>query len=67
MDRVYCMTRSHLDDLRGLLPPGKDRHVALLDPAGGDVPDPIGGGRAEYLSAAKRIRAAIEARVGEWA
>jgi protein-tyrosine phosphatase len=67
LDRVYGMTRSHVDELRRLLPPGKDKHVQMLDPEGEDIPDPIGGGRAEYVSAAKRIRTAIEARLDEWA
>jgi protein-tyrosine phosphatase len=67
IDRVYGMTRAHMDELRRLLPPGKDKHVQMLDPSGEDIPDPIGGGRAEYVSAAKRIRAAIEARLNEWA
>ncbi len=67
LDRVYGMTRSHVDELRRLLPPGKDKHVQMLDPLGDDIPDPIGGGRAEYVSAAKLIRTAIEARLDDWA
>ncbi len=66
-DRVYCMTRSHREALLALLPPGKAAHVELLDPRGGDVPDPFGGGRAEYRSALDRIAAAVHARLEDWA
>jgi protein-tyrosine phosphatase len=66
-DRVYCMTRSHREALLALLPPGKGAHVDLLDPRGGDVPDPFGGGRNEYRAAADRIAAAVRARLDEWA
>lgn len=66
-DRVYCMTRSHREALLALLPPGKAGHVELLDPRGGDVPDPFGAGRTEYRAAADRIAASIRARMDEWA
>jgi protein-tyrosine-phosphatase len=61
------MTRSHLDALRLLLPPGRDKHCTLLDPHGDDIPDPIGGPRSEYEHAAELIGRAIEARLDEWA
>lgn len=67
LDRVYGMTHAHTEELKRLLPPSKDKHVQMLDPDGHDIPDPIGGSRADYVSAAKRIRAAIEARMDEWA
>jgi protein-tyrosine phosphatase len=67
LDRVYCMTRSHREALLALLPPDKGAHVELLDPRGGDVPDPFGGGRPEYRAAADRIAAAVRARLDEWA
>ena len=66
-DRVYCMTRAHLEALAQTLPPGRAGNLSLLDPKGADVPDPIGGTRADYRSAADRIRAAIDARIDEWA
>ena len=65
-DRVYGMTASHVEALRRLLPPGRDRHVALLDPDGADVPDPFGGTRADYARTSMRIRSAIQARLDEW-
>jgi protein-tyrosine-phosphatase len=67
MSRVYALTRSHLEAIRMLLPPGKDRHCALLDPGGRDVADPVGGTRADYEFAARQIRLAIEVRLDEWA
>ena len=66
LDRVYALTRSHLDALRAALPPGADRHCDLLDPEGRDVPDPIGGSLADYEETRDRIRAAIEARADDW-
>jgi tRNA threonylcarbamoyl adenosine modification protein (Sua5/YciO/YrdC/YwlC family) len=67
LDRVYAMTLGHLEALRMLLPPGKDRHCTLLDPEGGDISDPIGGPRDEYERAAEQIRAALARRIDEWA
>jgi len=66
-DKVYCMTRGHLEALSRSLPPGRDDKLELLDPAGRDVPDPIGGTREDYVEAFARIREAIEARLPEWA
>lgn len=66
LDALYCLTQSHLDALRLLLPPGKDAHLRLLDPDGGDVPDPIGGTLAEYRACAERIAACIEHHVTSW-
>lgn len=67
MDRVYGLTRSHVAELERLLPPGRARHVALLDPEGHDVSDPIGGQRSDYERTARQIQAAIEARLEDWA
>jgi protein-tyrosine phosphatase len=67
LDRVYALTRSHLEALRATLPPGKDRHCELLDPQGRDIADPIGGPRSAYESTAAQIRRAIEARLETWA
>jgi protein-tyrosine phosphatase len=66
LDLVLALTASHLDALRLLMPPGGTRHCELLDPQGGDIPDPIGGERADYERTAERIQAALERRVGEW-
>jgi len=65
-DRVYCLTASHRDALLGALPPGAGDHVELLDPNGGDVPDPFGGPPDVYRAAADAIAAMVEARLPEW-
>jgi len=65
-DRLYGLTRGHVEELSLLLPPGRDGHVHLLDPDGRDVPDPMGGTEADYAEAFARIRAALERRVAEW-
>lgn len=66
-DRVYGLTRAHVEELRMILPPARTKIVALLDPDGNDISDPIGGPRADYERAAREIRAAITARLDEWA
>ena len=66
-DRVYCMTASHVDSLTLALPPGKARHVVLLDPDGRDLPDPIGGSLADYRACAASNRTSIERHLAEWA
>lgn len=67
LDRVYALTRSHLEALTQALPPGKSKHCMLLDPQGRDIADPIGGPRAEYAAVAAQIEAAVEERLDEWA
>ena len=67
LDLVYCMTRPHLEALTLLLPPGRDKNLFLLDPRGGEIPDPMGGTRADYERAAEAIRECIELRLPEWA
>ena len=66
-DRVYAMTQSHLEALRLMLPPGKDKNCDLLDPDGGDIGDPVGGPMSDYERAAGEIAHAIERRLEEWA
>jgi protein-tyrosine-phosphatase len=66
-DRVYCMTASHREALLGLLPPGKSEHVTLLDPDGGDVPDPFGGPLEQYAATAEALGRMIDARLtADW-
>jgi protein-tyrosine phosphatase len=66
-EHVYCMTRGHRAALAAALPPGKDRNVELLDPAGRDIPDPIGGPREDYERAAEAIAACLQQRLDDWA
>jgi len=64
-DRIYVMTRSQEEALAHMGAELGDR-VALLDPAGEDVPDPYGEGLEAYRWARDRITVAVEARVEEW-
>jgi len=65
-DRLYGMTRAHVDALRVLLPPGRHPPLELLDPGGEDIADPMGGERADYQLAARAIERALRARLDEW-
>ena len=64
-DHVYCLTKSHQEALRAMLPPGADQ-VELLDPGGSDVPDPFGGPADVYDETAAVIEELIAARLPEW-
>jgi len=66
LDHLYCLTQSHVDALRMLLPPGKDSALVLLDPDGNDIPDPIGGTALDYRRCAESIQACIHARMSAW-
>jgi len=66
-EHVYCMTRGHRAALAATLPPGKDRKLELLDPNGNDIPDPIGGTRADYQQTAEAIAACLKLRLEAWA
>ena len=66
-DRVYALTSGHLDVMRSMLPPGRAKHTELLDPDGGDVPDPIGSNLAEYRRCRDQLAELIERRLDEWA
>ncbi|HED65503.1 MAG TPA: hypothetical protein ENJ09_08095 [Planctomycetes bacterium] len=66
-DRIYGLTGSHVHALRQALPPSHADRVALLDPTGADIPDPIGGSRADYAACAAAIERAILARAKDWA
>jgi len=61
-DRIFAMTRGHLDAIRSIDPTAP---AELLDPEGGDVPDPIGQGEAVYLETARALRTMIERRLEE--
>jgi len=66
-ERVYCLTAGHRQALLALLPPGRAAHVALLDPDGGDVPDPFGGSLERYARTAEVLERFITARLdGDW-
>jgi protein-tyrosine phosphatase len=59
---LYAMDRGHLDYLRAVAPVAFDGCIGLLPAAGGggvEVPDPYGGGAADYRRAARLIAEGI--------
>lgn len=66
-DRVYALTEGHLAALRAMLPPGRHPPLALLDPEGRDIADPIGGPRQAYQQCLEEIERALRGRLSEWA
>jgi tRNA threonylcarbamoyl adenosine modification protein (Sua5/YciO/YrdC/YwlC family) len=63
-DAIFCMTEPHRQSVLALLPEAADR-VMLLDPSGGDIADPLGGGPAKYRACADQIQAAVKKRMEE--
>ena len=64
-DRIYVMTQP-LAEALAQLGEGLSGRVALLDAAGEDIPDPYGADPDAYRRVRDHIRAAVEARLGEW-
>jgi len=63
-DIIFTMSRSHLHAVLALDPTAADK-TFLLDPEGGDVPDPIGYPQEVYTETAERIRDLVTARLRE--
>lgn len=63
-DTIYAMTQSHLLAALDIDPTARDR-IALLDPEGSDVPDPIGHPMDVYRATAHAIHAMVRARLAE--
>jgi protein-tyrosine phosphatase len=63
-DVIYAMTESHARAIRSLGPEIASK-VKLLDPSGRDVPDPVGGPVALYISTARRLDELVRARLTE--
>jgi protein-tyrosine phosphatase len=63
-DYIWVRTRAHKASVVRLAPEVGDR-VALLDPGGDDIPDPIGGTLEEYRSCARHIERAMADRIAE--
>ncbi len=61
-DFIFTMTRSHFETVQRHLGDG-EAVVQLLDPAGQDIADPIGGDAAAYEQCARQIADAVAARV----
>ncbi len=61
---IYAMTRAHAAAIHAIDP---NANVELLDPAGKDIPDPIGGPQKVYTATAERLRTLIRTRLDELA
>jgi L-threonylcarbamoyladenylate synthase len=60
-DCIFAMTADHLDTLLDAVP-GARSHAFLLDPGGGDLPDPIGSDQHNYRQTAQIIEQMLEDR-----
>ncbi|MFW5798847.1 MAG: L-threonylcarbamoyladenylate synthase [Planctomycetota bacterium] len=63
-DVVYCMSRGHLENLLQVAPTEAGK-MALLDPDGRDVVDPMGGDLDRYRRCGRFIRKALEQRLAD--
>jgi protein-tyrosine phosphatase len=63
-DCIFAMTIDHLDALLEAVPE-VEHQTFLLDPAGGDVSDPIGSDHETYRRTAQMIEAMLEQRLDE--
>lgn len=64
-EAVYVMTAGHRASVLRMAP-GVAAKIHLLDPAGKDITDPLGGGQALYSATARTMRTMIRQRVQEW-
>jgi protein-tyrosine-phosphatase len=63
-DCIFAMTTDHLDTLLDAVPE-VEPFTHLLDPLGGDVPDPIGSDHHSYRQTAGMIEQMLENRLNE--
>ena len=61
-DYIFTMTADHLNSLLSAVPEART-HAFLLDPDGGEVPDPIGTDLPNYRQTAERIEELLEQRL----
>lgn len=64
-DVIFALTRAHVDAITRIDPTAADR-IYLLDPAGADVPDPIGRPQPVYDETARTLEQLIGLRLGEF-
>jgi protein-tyrosine phosphatase len=64
-DLILPMTRDHRDAILDYHPEAADR-VRLLDPSGGDIPDPIGSGLDVYRRTAQVIEEHLDAHLASF-
>lgn len=60
-DVIYAMTSSHRRAILSM-DPGSESKVLVLDPKGGDIPDPIGGPLEVYRKTAEKLAELIRER-----
>jgi protein-tyrosine phosphatase len=63
-DYIWVMARGHMDSVTNLAPEASPR-VAMVDPSGRDVADPIGGDEEAYRRCAEHLEAALAQRLAE--
>lgn len=63
-DRVYTMTASHRERVVQMAPAQAEK-ILVLDPAGRDVPDPIGRSQRVYDDTARELKQMVEQRLEE--
>lgn len=63
-DVIFAMTAGHARAVAAMDPPSAHK-VMVLDPEGGDVPDPIGGPQELYTQTARRLAELIQQRLAE--
>jgi L-threonylcarbamoyladenylate synthase len=63
-DCIFAMTIDHLEDLLGTMPELQSR-TFLLDPAGGDVADPVGCDHETYRRTAQIMESMLSQRLDE--
>ena len=61
-DWIFAMTADHYGALLDAVPEAEG-HTFLLDPQGGDVPDPVGSDHQTYRQTAQTIERMLEARL----
>jgi protein-tyrosine phosphatase len=61
-DWIFAMTADHYAALLDAVPASQG-HTFLLDPEGGDVPDPVGSDHQTYLHTAQMIERMLEERL----
>lgn len=64
-DHIFVMEERHRQHILEWMPEVRDR-VQMLDPAGEEIDDPIGGDNAEYRQCAERLRKILEQRLKDF-
>ncbi|MDX2148015.1 MAG: Sua5/YciO/YrdC/YwlC family protein [Planctomycetota bacterium] len=65
-EAIYTMTPEHRQSVLAMHPQAAGK-TFLLDPDGGDVPDPLGGPPGRYVQTAQHLRRLVAGRIGELA